>query len=77
MKLRKYSRGEEQQEIEKDPSLAPKERDAAANMEQGSGREHRESVMAWACHGGVSEMMLAFWHEHEKIFWRAQRQSCF
>jgi hypothetical protein len=49
---KKCSGGEEQQDKEKDPSLARKKHDAAANIEQGRGREHRVSVMAWVCHGG-------------------------
>ena len=32
------------------------------------------SVMAWTCHGGVSEETLASGHEQER-FWREQMQT--
>jgi hypothetical protein len=49
---------------------SPKQHDETGKRE----REHRVSVMAWACHGGVSEETLALGHEQER-FWREQMQT--
>jgi hypothetical protein len=40
-----------------------------ANTEQGRGREHRVSVLAWACHGGDSEKTAVFRKDKQKTEW--------